>query len=224
MRGSSAAARGNRRSVRDKSVSCHGGTGAIPALRPGAASAGRGVLRTLPRAVKGALVAGGLPGWPRRESGPRWHGTFRASARRADRHVPRAGPAARVAPVPGVDRVGVRVQVRPLRVALAAGVGRVRGAATHPPTGWAVPTIHPVPPGHLPARARRGQPLRMRSPAGPASGAGLRHSPPPSSVGRRSRADGPGRLIALVRRRFISASSDPVRYCCGPCVADYSEW
>ena len=198
-RGSSAAAWGNRRSVRDKSVFCHGGTAAIPALRPGAAArgarpraagAGRGVLRALPRAGKGALVARRLPGGSRREPSTRRHGTFRACARGADRHVPRARTAASVAAVPRIDRVGVRVQVHPVRVALAADVGGVRGTATHPPAGCAVPTIHPVPPGHLPARARRGRPLRMRSPACPASGAGIRHSPPPSSVGRRGRADG----------------------------------
>jgi hypothetical protein len=197
-RGSSTAAWGNRRSVRDKRVFCHGGT--IPALWPGAAArgarpwaagAGRGVLRALPWAVNGALLARRLPGGPRRESGTRRHRTFRAGARGADRHVPWAETAASVTAVPRVDRVGVRVQVRPVRVAVAVGVGGVRGTATHPPTGCAVPTIHPVPPGHLPARARRGRPLRMRSPACPASGAGIRHSPPPSSVGGRGRADGP---------------------------------
>jgi hypothetical protein len=150
---------GNRRSVRGKKVFCRGGTSAIPALRPGAAARGarpgaagawRRVLRALPRAVKGARVKGRLPGGPRREPGTRWHGTFRAGARGADRHVPRAETASRIAAVPGVDRVGVRIQVRLVRVALTAGVGGLRGRATHPPAGCAVPTIHPVPPGHLP--------------------------------------------------------------------------
>jgi hypothetical protein len=210
-RGSWAAIPGDPRSVRAQRFFRSGRAAAIRALRPGAtarrrpragaADAGHGVLRTQPRAVKEVLVGWPLPGWPRREPGAWWRAAFRAGTRRPGGHVSRAGAATGVSAIAGVDGVSTRVQVRLIGVAAAVQVHGVRGSALRAPAGSAVPTIHPVPPGHSLFGGRHGKPLRMTSPACPASPAGVRHSSPriecrrAGAPGQRRRGNCPGSTL-----------------------------
>ena len=198
-RGSRSAAWSAPRAVRAEGVLGPGRAAAVRALgpgpaagraRPGMADARHGILGPLPLAVEYVLVAWSLPGWPRRETWTRRRRPFRAGARRPGRHVRWAGAAAGVSAVAGVDGVGASVQVHVLGVA-AIRVPGVRDAALRAPAGSALPTFHPVPPGHCMFGARRGRPPRMTSTACPASRTGMRYSPPALSVGRPARGTGP---------------------------------
>jgi len=142
--------------------------------RPGTANARHRVVGTLPGPVGRPWVVHCLPARTWRVTGPGWHAALRPGARRPRRHVRGAGPftlpAVRVAPVAGINGVGVSFQVGVPLVSVPVSVGSVAGPAARASVRPAALTIHPAPPGHT-----------------------VRRSPPRSSVGRSrlpDRADG----------------------------------
>jgi hypothetical protein len=188
------AAPGRPRSVRDINFFSHScrRAGAARArsraattwARSGTGGTGRRVFLTWPLAAEATGVASRLAGRPRWRARARRHATLRAGARRVGRHVRRAGAvASRVATVTGIDGVSACVEISVLGVAFRVQVRGVGAPATPAPARSAVPTIHPVPPGRC----------HVRSAALTQTSVGLPGHP------ERAR-----RLIALVRRRFIS--------------------
>jgi hypothetical protein len=159
-RGSSTAARRNGRFVRDEVRVWHVRADTVCARLPGAAAgwprsrsacARWRVLNPRERAAVAALIPGTAAGGPGREPSTGRHATFLAIAWWAEGRVGRTRRAAGVAAVAGIDGIGRHVQVRVVLVVCAVGVGVLRGPALCGPAGTsvsAVPTIHPVPPGH----------------------------------------------------------------------------
>ena len=125
--------------------------------RPGTANARHRVVGTLPGPVGRPRVVHCLPARTWRVTGPGRHAALRPGARRPRRHVRGAGPfmlpAARVAPVAGINGVGVSFQVGVPLVSVPVRVGSVAGPAVRASVRPAALTIHPAPPGHTVRRS-----------------------------------------------------------------------
>jgi hypothetical protein len=220
-RGYGAAALRNPSSVWTESVFRSGRADAGRALRPRAAArrarpgtaAGHGVFRTLPRAGKGALVARPLPGRPRRVSGARRRGAFRAGTRGPGGHVRRARAAVGVGPVAGIDGVRARIQVCLVRVTITVRIHGVRGPSLRAPAGSAVPTIHPVPPGHCLFSGAPRQAASHGKPRVPGAGSRNAALAPSSSVGRPEPADRAGRVITPFDSALFQRAAAARGYC-----------
>jgi hypothetical protein len=120
--------------------------------RPGTANARHRVVGTLPGPVGRPRVVHCLPARTRRVTGPGRRAPLRPGARRPWRYVRGAGPfmlpAARVAPVAGINGVSVSFQVGVPLVSVPLRVGSVAGPAVRASVRPAALTIHPAPPGH----------------------------------------------------------------------------